>query len=96
MGFDDSNHILFMYFMKSMCHLTFLSNKQEIDIFMKNHPTRRHTSPLTDIAQHEAKNYIDIVKSIAGYSFAFWPKFMKFEVIYLMWATWNGSDALKL
>ena len=40
MGFDDSNHILFMYFMKSMYLLTFLSNKQEIDIFMKNHPTR--------------------------------------------------------
>ena len=43
MGFDESNHILFMCIMKSMYYLTFLSNKQQIDIFMKNHPTRCHT-----------------------------------------------------
>ena len=43
-GFDDSNHIFFMCFMKSMYYLTFLSNKQEIDIFMQNHLTRCHIS----------------------------------------------------
>ena len=41
MSFDESNHILFMCFMKSMYYLTFLSNKQKIDIFMTNHPTIR-------------------------------------------------------
>ena len=45
MDFDDSKHILFMCFMKSMYYLTFLNNKQKIDIFMKNHPTGCHTSP---------------------------------------------------
>ena len=45
MAFDDSNHILFTCIMKSMYYLTVLSNKQEIDIFMKNYPTRCHTPP---------------------------------------------------
>ena len=61
MGFDDSNHILFMYFMKSMYHLTFLSNKQEIDIFMKNHPTRRHTSPYHDYIAYEMFHKVAVI-----------------------------------
>ena len=43
MGFDESNHILSMCFMKSMYYLTFLNNKQKIDIFMHIHPIRCHT-----------------------------------------------------
>ena len=45
MDFDDSKHILFMYYEKHKYYLTFLNNKQKIDIFMKNHPTGCHTSP---------------------------------------------------
>ena len=46
LAFDESNHILFMCFMKSMYYLTFLSNKQKIYIFMKNHPHKVPYLPL--------------------------------------------------
>ena len=54
MGSDESNHILFMCFMKSMYYLTFLSNKQKIDIFIKKSP---HKVPYLPLNLHLHQNY---------------------------------------
>ena len=69
MGFDKSNHILFMRFMKSMHYLKFLSNKQKIDIFMKITPQGAIPS-LKDIL-------VDVFKCIRALN----PEFMNTKFV---------------